>query len=403
MIRNERGIALVITLLVISLLAITVIEFAYSVEVDQRMARNALNGVQAALLVRSGINLGEAFLLHDTDIQVDSFSEEWCPQSGPEGHSCRIDESNSQMVVPDNMRLRVEIFDESGKVNINLTKPASLLQLNQYRTATSQGQAVSQPFAWWLNALKNLLQSRGIDPEPIADGLMNYWEQVLQSQPSQTGQPGVAAAAPQATPTTVSDASASQTPTQQLLSDFPSLDDAAIIPGFTPEAIRRLRPVLTAGTTNLARVNANTAPRAVLNAIIGDGDAVEAIISARQEQPLKPQDLTPLLVQKNKPQDPAAQTRPQSMLGSTSNYFQIRASAIVNPNPVTGRGGVSRSASMLVRRQQKAGVAPNAPAGTPRWTLTRLDWQKEGGAALFDKVDQGSDTDETSSTASTVR
>jgi general secretion pathway protein K len=65
-VRDERGIALIITLLVVALLTITVIEFTYSVEVDQHMARNALNGLQASLLARSGIALGEALLLHDT-------------------------------------------------------------------------------------------------------------------------------------------------------------------------------------------------------------------------------------------------------------------------------------------------------------------------------------------------
>ena len=86
--------------------------------------------------------------------------------------------------------------------------------------------------------------------------------------------------------------------------------------------------------------------------------------------------------------DPAARNA-RNMLGVQSSYFLIRTSAIVNPDPLTGRGGISRSASMLVQRAPKPGVLPNAPAGTPRWTLTQLDWQKEGGAALFvEKPDQ---------------
>ena len=80
MIRNDRGIALIVTLLVVALLAITVIEFTYSVEIDYRMARNAMSGLQAAMLVRSGINLGEALLLHDAEPKFDAYTEEWCPQ-----------------------------------------------------------------------------------------------------------------------------------------------------------------------------------------------------------------------------------------------------------------------------------------------------------------------------------
>src|ERR1043166_9992226 len=120
---NERGMAVVITLLVVALLTITVVEFTYSVEIDQHMTRNAINGLQASLLARSGINLGEAYLLHDDNFTVDAFTEEWCPGPDDEGRSCKIDELNGQIVLPENMRLRVQIIDESGKLNINALRP----------------------------------------------------------------------------------------------------------------------------------------------------------------------------------------------------------------------------------------------------------------------------------------
>ena len=69
-------------------------------------------------------------------------------------------------------------------------------------------------------------------------------------------------------------------------------------------------------------------------------------------------------------------------LGVTSQYFQVRASGVVNPNPVTGRGGIGRSANMLVRRIRRPQSQVGGASAVP-WTLTQLDWQKEGGAALF--------------------
>jgi hypothetical protein len=57
------------------------------------------------------------------------------------------------------------------------------------------------------------------------------------------------------------------------------------------------------------------------------------------------------------------------------------ASALVNPDPTTGLGGIGRTASMLVRRVPA--VRRNDASTAGRWTLTRLDWQKEGGARLF--------------------
>ncbi len=369
-VRNQDGIALVITLLVVALLTIIVIEFTYSVEVDQHMARNALNGLQATLLARSGINLGEAFLLHDYDPTVDAYTEDWG----------NLDELNSVFVLPDNMRLRVQIIDESGKLNINMTRPANLNQIRQAQQTTgAQAQQTVLPFQSWTTALGLLIQARGGDPQ-VLDNLTMYWGAALEALAS--GQLGPATTPGVPTPVLTPGAQVNQVATL----DFPSLDDAAVVPGFTPALIRQLRQVVTALPANRQpRINANTAPREVLAAVLGDGGVADNIISQRQEQGLKEADLNQLLAPLRA--DPATRFA-GTMLGVKSSYFLIRASGIVNPNPVTGRGGISRSASMLVMRGMRAGVVPNAPAGTPRWTLTQLDWQKEGGAALFQKPDQ---------------
>ncbi len=369
--RNERGIALVITLLVVALLTIIVVEFTYSAEVDAHMARNALNALQASMLARSGVNLGEAFLLHDDDPQVDSYTEDWG----------NMDLLNSQLILPDNMRLRVQIVDEGGKLNINLTRPPRVQELVTARRA-GPNSPPTQLFQFWTTALGNLLAGRGASPD-IADNVTQYWTQLFQIAfpGALSGQPGLGA-----TPNQGQGAIGTPTPgglaSNPFFWDLPSLDDASVIPGLTPSLIRRSRAVLTAlDASRQTQVNANTAPAEVLSAIIQDAGVVDNIISQRQEQGLKAGDLGPLLAGLNS-QDPAA-AHARSMLGVKSSFFLIRASAIVNPNPITGKGGISRSASMLVRRDQRRGVPLNAPAGTPRWTLTQLDWQKEGGAGLF--------------------
>jgi type II secretory pathway component PulK len=407
MVGNQRGIALIITLLVVSLLAITVVEFSYSVEIDQRMARNALNGLQATLLARSGINMGEAFLLHDSELQFDAFTEEWCPLAGPDGKSCRIDETNSQLVIPDNMRLRVQILDESGKVNINMTRPRNPAEWRTWRTWKDKGgnpQAIPLPEAW-----KGVLVSLGVG-EDAADQLLEYWDRLYASQfgdPAQPGVPGATPGAP-ASPAAPAAQATPVNPAQQANQmaiaasfDLPSLDDASVVSGLTPATVRRLRPVLTAlNQARAQRVNVNTAPREVLTAIIGDAGIVDGIVSRRQDGPIKSQELAPLLAGlntgANANNNNSSRRYAPMMLGVQSSYFLIRASAVVNPDPVSGRGGISRSASMLVRRDPKPGVLPNAPAGTPRWTLTQLDWQKEGGAVLFQsRPDSDLGTDDT--------
>src|SRR5437667_3297862 len=171
---NERGIALIVTLLVVALLTITVVEFTYSVEIDQHMARNALHSLQASLLARAGINLGEALLLHDNDPRVDAFTEEWCP--GPSDSSCLIDESNSQLVLPDNMRLRVQIIDESGKLNINMTRPRDRNEWCRMWQAANTKNAVPSQAQLARDALAQLLAGQAGEAVTI-DALEAQWDQ----------------------------------------------------------------------------------------------------------------------------------------------------------------------------------------------------------------------------------
>jgi type II secretory pathway component PulK len=372
MLGNDRGIALVVTLLIVALLTITVIEFTYSVQIDQRMARHALYGLQASLLARSGVHLGEALLLHDSDPTVDAYTEDWCPQTdvAPEGDrpACDIDAAASQLVLPENARLRVQILDESSKVNLNMTRPQTV---NQWRAARTNPNT-PQLFQAWRTVLGTLIEGRGVDPS-AADALADYWDRLYEL--SVGPEPVGTAQADGATPVPTGGSGS-------VVLDFPSLDDASLIPGLGGNAIRRIRAVVTAtDSRRQTQVNVNTASREVLAAIVGDGDIVEQIVSQRENGPVQQRDLAGLLAGINR-QDPEKRYVP-SMLGVRSAYFLIRASAIVNANPMTGRGGIRRTVSLLVRRDPRPGVPANAPAGTPRWTLTRLDWQKESGAVLF--------------------
>jgi type II secretory pathway component PulK len=378
-INNERGIALVITLLVIVLLTITVIEFTYSVQVDQHMAHNALSGLQASLLARSGINLGEAFLLHDDKFDVDAFTEEWCPDPGADGHSCRIDETNGQVLLPQNMRLRVQIVDEGGKLNLNSVRFRNPDEWKRWRN-TRDGEPRNQPHPLvdWKTAFEQLLSSRGLDPT-IADQVLDYWDAVFQARFPNVNPGGPVPTQGQAAARIVPTPDAATSSQLQQL-EFASLDDAAVIPGLTASAIRKLRPVLAALPNIQQRVNANTAPAEVLRAIVDDEEAVSNILSQRSQTPLKQADLGSLVAGLNKP-NATSRNYAAAMLGVTTQFFQVSASGVVNPNPVTGRGGIGRSATMLVRRIRRT-VQGSGASAVP-WTLTQLDWQKEGGAILF--------------------
>lgn len=376
--RNDRGIALVITLLVVAILAITVLEFAFSVHVDAHMGRNALNSLQATLLARSGINLGEAMLLQDEEPMFDSpYAEDW-------GDEALL---NSQFILPPNMLLKVRIIDESGKVNINATRP------NRDRDCRTIGDPPpTAEYAQWLEVVAR------IDSD-LGQALREYWTRACEvsgpvQQAPQAGRTPTASASPAPTPANEG------TPTVdplQIFVDFATLDDLATVLGIPARRLDQLRKVLTAlptagGGLDVKRVNVNTASPAVLAKIIEDQDRLDELLRRREEAGLTTQQIGQIVGGQRQGQ--TGSINPSTMLKSTSAFFLIKASAIINPNPATGRGGVRRTASMLVQRSpahgrpggSTGGAAPGGLAGGgagPRWTLKQLDWQKEGGAALF--------------------
>lgn len=388
---NERGIALVVVLLVTALLSITTVEFAFSAQIYTHMARNSLSGLQANLLARSGVNLGEAILGFDEDPQVDAFSEEWCPE--PAESSCLID--GSQFGLPENMLLRIEIFDESGKLNINLTKP---------RNQAEYDSKVEDPtrfllFDMWRIAFERLLESQGIDPE-AATRLYEYWDMRIDAALSGGADLEDGALEGEGEDGAEDDgtddgsdggADGGDDPAQRANSifatlDFTTLDDASAVLGLPADQMRRLRRFLTAAA-GVTRVNANTAPPEVLMAIIDDEGLVQDIVTRRLDMPMASGEISSLV-----PPVSVGEGIPDArrMLFGRSDIFRIVASGVVNPNPFTGRGGIGRSASLLVRRRQSR-ISNTGQEATIGWTFTRLDWQKEGGAMLFEEpTDPGS-------------
>ncbi|MDZ7379939.1 MAG: general secretion pathway protein GspK [candidate division KSB1 bacterium] len=366
-------------LLVVALLTIIVTEFFFSVELDARMARNSVHSLQAALLARSGVALGEALLLQDQDPLTDSFLEEWCPMQAREGRACQIDDGGGFLALPPNSRLRVEIWDESGKINVNLTRPQTQAEWRAGRTNPNPEQS-PQRYQSWLFALGRVIDSR---PEAIT-ALDDYWNQLFEFYFGPLANPATGTATPTGGSSMVQTPGLTGTPPPLTTLYFGSLEEVTAVPGFlSASELRRVRPLITAyGWPFPSQVNANTAPREVLTAIIGDTQVVEEIIQQRQTQVLQASNVLTLTNSASTIQDPLYRNA-RMMLGARSNVYSIRATAIVNINPVTGTGGISRSAEMLVRRDPKQ-VQPATSGGTvTRWKLTRLYWQKHAGAALF--------------------
>jgi general secretion pathway protein K len=352
-VRNERGIALLIVLIVVALLTVTVTEFTYSVQIDQHRVRNAIHALQAQLLARSGVNLAEGFLMLDESKDCDSYTEPWWIDLIQFCDGVKLDESTI-------MRCRVR--DESGKININNTKGTPLRR--------GQAQAVTKDMVL-RDALRCLFEPLEIEVD-IVDKLADYWQQ----EPTQRADG-----------------------TQVEVPQFSSLEDFGATFGIPVEQLEKLRPFVTAQPRYLLRsININTAPVQVLSAVLTDqagqgcgaSQAVEDILSRRSEatpdQPCS-RDLLNLI----KDVDNAGAKK--QLFGANSSLYRLEASALTNidPEDPTG-GGIGQTLSTLVRRYVDNRPRPQGPQvgadgrPLPNWTLRPLDWQKEGGARLFRHV-----------------
>jgi general secretion pathway protein K len=346
LVRNERGVALLVVLMVVALLTITVTEFTYSAQIDAHRTRNALHALQAQLLARSGVNLAEGFLMLDEDATYDAYSEEWWLHLLEFCKGAQLDETTL---------LRCRVRDESGKLNINNTKEAR-------RFAQAQGVTKS---AVLRDAMRCMFQGLGIEVD-IVDRLADYWQQ--DAPPLPNGQPGT-------------------------VPEFTSLEDFGATFGIPTELLHKLRPVMTAQPSSLLpSINVNTASQQVLVGVLTDDaptcsapDVVAEILERQRdiERPFKNTGEIPL-------QNLDNGGVKRQLFAVRSRLYRLEASALTNVDPQhSGGSGIGQTLSALVARTQGGRTPPGGPQvgpsgkPLPNWTLRPLDWQKEGGARLF--------------------
>ncbi len=112
---RESGVALVLTLLVITILCVMVVEFNYLMRVDITIAANIRDGNRALYIAKAGVNVAMAILRKD-DNNYDALSEDW----GKLAELTRVPSIYSEYLGEGNMT--VSIVDESGKINVNKIK-----------------------------------------------------------------------------------------------------------------------------------------------------------------------------------------------------------------------------------------------------------------------------------------
>ena len=104
--KSQRGVALILTLLITAILVTLIVETNYSTQVDLRIAGNFRNDLQALYLAKSGVNIAISYLKYDLqNTETDDLTEDWAKSYPP-------------IPVGDGF-VKVMIEDENGKIDIN--------------------------------------------------------------------------------------------------------------------------------------------------------------------------------------------------------------------------------------------------------------------------------------------
>jgi general secretion pathway protein K len=251
LIKEERGVALVLALAVIALLVSLMVDFSYTMMVDLTLAANLRDGQKAFYDARSGVELAKHLLQKD-DPAYDAPDEEWALLSEHPGFLSDDDEG----------RFKVTIEDEAAKIAINKLvtgdkeKKVDLViraQLERLFEVLELDPQLLDPIIDWLDPNNN--------PEPFG-AEDAYYQSLPSPYPCKNG-------------------------------PLAALDELLLVKGMTKEILygqdekKGLIHYLTLYSDG--KVNINTASIEVLQSLSDEIDPVlaQAIIDYRQERPFK--------------------------------------------------------------------------------------------------------------------
>ena len=256
--KQSAGIALLITLLVVTLLTIIVVEFTYSTNVEAHLTRNSLSAMQARYLARAGLALGE--LLLKLDFAAKS--------NDPQGAKAEtLFDSWAQHYPPTALGEDVGIAgfaieDESGRFNVNslAIRPGVNPVTVESRKTIFQGILAALgldtnllfPVLDWLDADDEVNGKNGAERD--------YYQALIPPYEPRNGR-------------------------------ALTLDELALVRGFgdlTREQWVELREVATMLPNEDLSINVNTASERLLTAILGtvdDAAAAKAIVAQRRDHP----------------------------------------------------------------------------------------------------------------------
>ncbi len=247
--RHERGVALLIVLMVTTVLTVLVLDLHQSVRIQFYIAGNLADGVKAEYLTRSGVQVAAGALLADgEDNSSDHMHEDWYDFLGKLG---------MPMMPAGDGNVMIDIADEMSRFNLN-----SLVD--------RQGNVRAEQ----LEIFKNLLSELEIDTT-LANAVVDWLD---------SNEDAVDGSGPE---DTVYGYSASPTGVLSKNAYFDSLQEIRLVYGITDEVWQKLEPLVT--VYGEVKMNLNTADAKLLKAVLKYDDAnadttvIDQLVTWREE------------------------------------------------------------------------------------------------------------------------
>ena len=311
-VKNEKGMVLLVVLMITTLLAVLLSEFSFSTLVDLRLTETFRDSTRAYYLARGGVTVGRMFLKMDTngyDAPHDP-AELWSQglPSYPVGGgyvSIQVEDLGGKLALNRLINAQGNV-DEVEKNRFKLL--CELLDL-------AEPQVLTDSLIDWLDS----------DDQPRAEGAeADYYLQQKKPYPAKNAK-------------------------------LDTLSELELVRGFTPEVRQKLEPHVT--LYGDGKINVNSVSPEVLAAVFAAGDTVSlseaesaaaVVIAQRDELPIKNQQALDQL--KELPELENLGYIVNTYLDIQSGYFTIRSDAEVNDGVRTVTALVDSQDRLLQQR-----------------------------------------------------
>lgn len=306
--RRERGVALLLVLLIIAVVATMQIETQYTTRIDAQIAANVALDTQFYYLARSGIEAARSLLTEDRrDNKFDATTETWAaPIAYP------VDEA----------LVSLSLVDEERKFPLNalVTRTTTAAQGNQ--PAQVEVAVDEELYGVFTTLLEKLEIPAEIAPAVVdwldpdddpygADGAeINFYERLKPPYKTKNG-------------------------------PFSTLEELRMVRGIDAKAFRALADLVTPYGSE-AKININTAPQELLTVLLPELDAglIEELIQKRTDEPFqKPSEVKDYLKDFSAFTEDRLKSLTEKRFRTDSSYFTISSSASLIPEGGDEEGG----------------------------------------------------------------